>query len=189
MNTTIKIFSIFSMFLMFSCGSQEQNNEGTQNNSDVEVEAVTADEEDLQEETDYLVSAHINSQLQVALGEVATEQSQSEKVQEFGRKLMVENKQIQQNIDALAAGVGVEIDPALTPEYAKVVDSVKTYSGKEFDKAFLELVLEEHNEDINRMTALASKSNNPIVRDLVTDNLNILRSRKKHAEELKDSIE
>lgn len=189
MMTTIKIFSIFSIFIMLSCDSQQQNNAENQNNTDAEVEAVTADNEDLQEEADYLVSAHINSQLQVALGDAANEQSQSPDVKQFGQQLKVENRQIQENLNALATGVGVELDPALTPEYSKVIDSIKTYSGKEFDKAFLELVVEEHDEDISRLTTLANKSNDPIVRNLVTDNVKILRSRKKHAEELKDSID
>ncbi len=183
------------MAFVVSCGSPEgnqretaTNNESAQGDTEGTAEAVTSSEENLQEDADYLVSAHINSQLQVALGKVANQKSQSQQLKEFGRQLTEENRQIQQNINTLATGAGIEIQPALTPEYSGVVDSIKSLSDKDFDKAFLDLVLEEHNEDIERFTSLSNKTTNPIVRDMLTDNLDILRRRQTKAQELRDKL-
>ncbi|MDQ3534590.1 MAG: DUF4142 domain-containing protein [Bacteroidota bacterium] len=188
MNTAIKFFTIFCICLIISCGSPESNNERTESAPEGTAEAVVAADEDLQEDSDYLVSAHINSQLQIALGKIANRQSQSPEIQQFGQEITQENKVIQHNISALASGTGVEIEPALTPEYSAVIDSIQSYSGKEFDVAFLDLVIEEHNEDIDRFTSISSKTSNPVVRDILTDNLEILRRRKNKAEELRDSL-
>lgn len=188
MNTIIKFFTVFCMALIISCGPQERNTETSEADNDATVDAVMSDNENLQEDTDFLVSAHINSQLQVALGQAATQQSQSPRVQEFGAQLVNENEVVQHNISALAEGAGIEIDPALTPEYASLVDSVQTLSGREFDEAFLDLVIEEHDEDIDRFTRLTSRAENPIVRNMISDNLEILRRRKNQAEELKDNL-
>lgn len=189
MNITIKLFTIFCMALIVSCGPQERTEQNQDTDTEATAEPVVIAEEDLQEDADYLVSAHINSQLQIALGKVAEEQSQSPQVQQFAQQIRQENQLIQHNIDALATGVGVEIEPALTPDYVAIVDSIQAYSGREFDMAFLDLVIEEHEEDIDRFTSISTRATNPIVRDMLTDNLEILRRRKNQAEELRNSID
>lgn len=189
MNISLKLITILCISFLISCDSNKGTKENNEDYSDRTIEVETSAEEDLDEGEDYLVSAHINSQLQVALGSVAGEKSSSPQLQEFAQRLAQGNKVIQKNISTLASAAGIEIDAALTPEYSRLLDSLQSYSGEKFDSAFLDLVIEEHDEDIQRFSTLSQKAKSPITRDLLTDNLEILRNQKNQAEELKNAMD
>lgn len=79
--------------------------------------------------------------------------------------------------------------PALTPEYIALIDTIQTYQGAKFDSAFVNLVIEGHREDIDRLQELARKTENAIIRREVTENVAILQSQLNKAEEIKTSME
>jgi putative membrane protein len=188
MNNSIKILTIFCLTFLISCGSPErtEDNQTAARADDAEVEVGV---ENLEVEEDYLVSAHLNSQLQLALGSVAAERSTTPQVQQFGQRVANSNQIVKNNLTELATGYGINLSPAMSTKYTNLLDSIQNYTGKDFDSAFLNIVIEEHEEDIDRFTTLSQRTSNPIVRNLLTDNLEILHMQKNEAEELKDSLD
>jgi predicted outer membrane protein len=76
----------------------------------------------------------------------------------------------------------------MSTKYTNLLDSIQAYSGHQFDSAFLNTVIDEHDQDIERFTTLSQRSTNPIFREILTNNLEILHRQKKEAEELKDNL-
>lgn len=190
MYNSLKIFSIICLFFLFSCDSQEKNQSGTtaetaETAGDTEVEIGA---ENLEEDEDYLVSAHLNSQLQLALGNTAAERTNTPQIRQFAQRVVESNQVIKNNIAELASGANVELAPAMSTQYTTLLDSIQSYSGREFDSAFLNTVIDEHDQDIERFTTLSQRANNPIFREILTDNLEILHRQKNEAEELKDNL-
>ncbi|CAN5552761.1 hypothetical protein BH23BAC1_BH23BAC1_48080 [soil metagenome] len=187
MYTSIKIITVLFLSILISCGSPERNETNqtaaAQENAEVEVGV-----ENLEEDEDYLVSAHLNSQLQMALGSVAVERSNTPEIQQFGQRVVNSNQIIKNNITELASGVDIELSPAMSTKYTNLLDSIQGYSGHEFDSAFLNTVIEEHDEDIERFTTLSKRTNNPILREILTNNLEILHRQRNEAEDLKDRL-
>lgn len=185
----IRIGFILLTAFLISCG-ENKNNQTTNEDSlseDTSIE-VGADDK-LQEEADFLISSYMNSQLQIALGEVAARQALSPDVKEFSKTIIAENAEVRGNIEELASAAEIDLAPALTPEYLTLIDSIQSYEGAKFDSAFLHIVIEEHEDDIERLSNLATKTDNPIVRREVTENLALLQGQLTQAKEIEDTFD
>ena len=191
MFNTSKILFIISAFFLFSCGSGEHNDQSSEadsvNEGDTEIEV--GEDVAVDNEEDFLINANMNTQLQIALGKIAQEKSNSPEVKALAESVVNENQQIQNNIMELAKGAGIEMAAALSPEYVSLLDSIQVYSGDRFDSAFVNLVIEEHQEDIENFGKIAGKTNNPIVRDQITNNIELMQKHLEAAKEIEDVVE
>lgn len=184
MCTNIKIFFVFSLAFLMACGNKEDKEESSK-----DPEVIVGNDAEVEEEVDFLITSYMNSQLQASLGKVAAEKSSSPVVREFADTIVVKNELVKSNIEELAAATGVQLTPALSPEHVTLLDSIQSYSGDEFDNAFIALFIEEHEDDIERFTKLAADIDNPITRELVTANLEMLEGSLKKAKEVQKAIE
>lgn len=190
MFTLFRILFISLMVLLFACGPKEKN-KAAQGNLSGEDTTEIAVGEDVKMESgmDFLISANMNSQLQIKLSKAALLNSNSPKVKALSENIIAENEKIQANTLALAEAAGIEMAPALSPEYVDLLDSVQSYSGEKFDSAFVATIIEEHEEDIGMFSGLAARTDDPITREQVTDNLKLLQSHLQAAREIQDTME
>lgn len=122
------------------------------------------------------------------MGEIAERNALSPEVKTLSTSIITQNAKVQDNIRTLANAAEIELQPALTPEYVAIIDTIQTYQGAKFDSAFIELVIEEHKDDIDRLNKMARKTENAISRREVTENVEILQTQLKKAEEIKASM-
>lgn len=185
----MRIGIILSIAFLMSCGENKTSETTTEESSNKDPNVEVGASDNLQEEADFLISSHMNSQLQIALGEVAERQALSPEVKEFSKTIIAENAQIRNNIEELASAAEIDLAPALTPEYLALIDSIQSYEGAKFDSAFVNIVIEEHEDDIERLNELARKTDNPIIRQEVTENVDLLQTQLTEAEEIQSSLE
>lgn len=184
------IFLLSGSIFVFSCG--DPSNKGEQ--TDMEGDSATAIEvgEDIQTDNtmeDNLIASHMTNQLQIALGILATEQAQSGDVSRLGESLMESGKEIDANIRNLAEASGLEMAPALSPEYVYLLDTIKSYSGQQFDSAFMETVRQKNSENIERLKDLMAKTDNPITREEISSNIDILTRNQTQLEKIQSERE
>lgn len=179
------IVLILSSVLFVGCGSQENNNQESSADMETEAEDIQVGVDDnLQDEADFLIVSHLNSQLQITLGEIADRNALSPEVKSLSASIIAENAKVLKNLEELANAAEIDLAPALTPEYIAIIDTIQTYQGAKFDSAFVNLVIEGHREDIDRLQDLAGKTENAIIRREVTENVSILQSQLNKAEEI-----
>ncbi len=184
----LKVSMLLSFGILIGCGGNSGNNEQQQQEvANQEENIVVGEDEDLEDKSDYLITAYLNNQLQLALGEVAERNAQSPEVKELSNQLLVENKAVQTNFEELAEAAELDLNPALSPELVALIDSIQTFNGEKFDSAFVHTVIEEHENDIERLTEWANTTSNPIIRREVTENLDILQRQLARAQEIKQS--
>lgn len=184
----IVIILFISGIVIVGCGSKNTNNQEQQETVGEEKEIVVGETEDLQEKSDFLITAYLNNQLQLALGEVANRNAMSPEVKELSTQILAESQQIQSNFQDLAQAAEIDLNPALTPEYLSIIDTIQTYEGAKFDSAFIYTVIDEHKNDIERLNEWATSTSNPIIRQEVTENVKLLQTQLSKAEAIKDSI-
>lgn len=183
LNSAIVLF--LSSVLFVGCGSQENNNQESSADMETEAEDIQVGVDDnLQDEADFLIVSHLNSQLQITLGEIADRNALSPEVKSLSTSIIAENAKVLKNLEELANAAEIDLAPALTPEYIAIIDTIQTYQGAKFDSAFVNLVIEGHREDIDRLQDLAGKTENAIIRREVTENVSILQSQLNKAEEI-----
>lgn len=185
-----KIFTMLSFGVLVGCGgnnaNDEQQKEEVANN---EGNIVVGENEDLQEKGDFLITAYMNNQLQLTLGEVADRNALAPEVKELSKQILADNKAIQSNLETLAEAAEIDLKPALTPEFLSLIDSIQSYQGAKFDSAFVNTVIEEHENDIERFNSWANTTSNPIIRREVTENIDILQLQLAKAQEIRQNMD
>lgn len=185
-----KISLTLSFAVLLGCGGNNAGNQEQQQSETPEEENIVVGEnEDLQEKSDFLITAYMNNQLQLALGEVAERNALSPEVKTLSDQILANNKEVQTNFEALADAAEVDLTPALTPEFISLIDTIQSYQGAKFDSAFVYTVVEEHENDIERLNEWAATTSNPIIRQEVTENVDILQAQLAKAQEIKQRME
>lgn len=186
MNSLSKLAIFSASILIFSCDNSSNKNAETEMENDSAVAIEVG--EDIQADNtmeDDLIASHMSNQLQIALGILASEQAQSSDVSQLGESLLESGKEIDANIRNLAEASGLEMAPALSPEYVYLLDTIKSYSGQQFDSAFVEVISRESNETIERLNDLMAKTDNPITREEISTNIDILTENLSQIERIK----
>jgi putative membrane protein len=102
---------------------------------------------------------------EVKLGELADKQAKSEQVQALGKTLRTDHAKALEKSEALAKEMGMNVPREPTEDAKEVYDRLAKMSGADFDKAFVEAAIEDHEKDIELYSEQAEDGDNKKVVD------------------------
>lgn len=190
MRNTLLFLMIFSLVtFLSSCDSQnagEANNTNDTANTEAQVEVDQSTEQivdsEVTETEDMIYFAFMNNTMQTTLGQLAEQKAESEDVRSLGTEIVEQNKQLTAKIEDLARAAEMPVPGALQVEHQRKLDSISQLSGQEFDKAFMNLLVEQQQETIELMEELSANAENPIIRGLASDIVETERQQIERAE-------
>lgn len=97
--------------------------------------------------------------MEVALGKMAQQNAQSQHVKNFGAMMVKDHTKASYEIKTLAVEKNITLPAIMGEEHQKHVDEMKEKSGAEFDKMYMELMVEDHNEDIKLFESASNDGN------------------------------
>jgi putative membrane protein len=138
----------------------------------------------------FLEKAAELSRREVRLGQLAVAQAASSALREFAQQLVADHQQIADSVDALRRSKGGSAVQVATPEatpdaYQKLTQK----SGAEFDREFIRLLVESHNDALALFERALDDVKDPDVRALIGANLPTLRDHQNRVTELKKSLD
>lgn len=113
--------------------------------------------------------------MEVSLGRIAQTQASDRAVKEFGQRMVTDHSRLQQEFTTLASSNGVAFTPALDMEQQQEVNRLQRLSGPEFDRAYMELMIQNHQADVTHFENQSRDADSPRVRDLAARSLPVLR--------------
>ncbi len=111
---------------------------------------------------------------EVAIGNLAQAQGQSQAVKDFGKLLVSDHGAHKQELAALASSAGISVTDEPTDEAKGNLKKLKALHGAEFDKQFKVMMVEDHKKDIAKYEQQAS-SGDPQTSALAKKTLPTLR--------------
>jgi putative membrane protein len=117
--------------------------------------------------------------LELELGKLAAEKAASNQVKEFGRRMEQDHGKALKEIEQLAAGKGVELPKELDAKHKATVNRLAKLSGEKFDREYMQFMINEHKEDVEKFQREAEKAKDPDVKTFASKELPTL---KKHLE-------
>lgn len=111
---------------------------------------------------------------EVAIGNLAQAQGQSQAVKDFGKLLVSDHGAHKQELAALASSTGVSVTDEPTDEAKANLKKLEALHGAEFDKQFKLMMVEDHKKDIAKYEKQAS-SGDPQTAALAQKTLPTLR--------------
>jgi putative membrane protein len=113
--------------------------------------------------------------MEVRLGQLAQDKASNAAVKQFGQRMVTDHSRLQQELTSLVSRNGVPLSPALTSEQSEQVSRLQNLSGSEFDREYMNLMIQDHQKDISKFVAQGRDADSPQVRELAARTVPVLQ--------------
>lgn len=138
--------------------------------------AMTVDSPD-----DFMQTAAQSGLAEVELGKLASTKATNADVKKFGQMMVAEHTKANAELKGLAGKKNVTL-PTDIGSHKSTLDDLNGLSGAEFDKAYVEAMVDAHEADVSAFQSQADKSADPDVKAFAAKTLPVLQ---KHLEAVK----
>lgn len=136
-------------------------------------------------ETDFIVEVAQASLLEVELGKLAQERASSQEVRAFGAMMERDHLQANEQLKQVAQRMQLSLPASLDPQLRSHIDQLKSKSGEEFDKAYMDMMVNEHRDDIDKFETAKNRASNSELKRWVENTLPVLESHLEEAKRIK----
>lgn len=139
-------------------------------------------------DAEFTVKAASASMAEVALGKMAQQKGMSKQVKNFGAMMVTEHGKINDFIRALAVTKNISIPREPGADEQKVIRKLSDKSGRDFDKAYIDDMIDDHKADIKLFETAAKKCLDPDVKSFAVKTLPVLQEHLDAISAIKDSM-
>lgn len=115
--------------------------------------------EELQEK---LQELHAGNQMEIQLGQLALQKAQHPRVKQFAQQMVDQHEQLDRQLTQQAQSTGVTLTGEKFQEKQKEAQSkmqdMQAIRGAEFDKAYMEFMVEDHDKDVEKVKDAAKQA-------------------------------
>jgi putative membrane protein len=137
---------------------------------------------------EFVMEAASGGLMEVTLGKLASTNAASAQVKEFGRMMVTDHTKANTELKAVAAKKNVTVSATPMEKHQKHIDELKTKKGAEFDKAYVDMMVDDHKEDIDKFEDEVNKGNDSNVKAFASKTLPVLKKHLEHAQKIKDGM-
>lgn len=184
----MKKFSMASLILgaifLFSCNG---NSDSNSMNSDSTNTTMSADTPKLMssdtsqvtmvgdDAKDFSKEAAQGGMMEVQLGQLAITNGQSDAVKGFGKMMVDDHSQANNQLKELAAKKNVNLPTSVTEDQQKEIDKLSKKTGKDFDKDYVKMMVSDHKKDIEAFKKAGDKISDADYKNFIQNTLPTLQ--------------
>lgn len=132
-----------------ACNENKKNGtdsvENANDANDLKEQKGTGQDDD---ENDFAVKAANGGMLEMEVARLAREKAQSSDVKAFAAMMLSDHQKVNDELKALAGRKNITLPARLGEDEQKHVDELAKLSGAEFDKKYIDLMVDDHEEDV-----------------------------------------
>jgi putative membrane protein len=128
-----------------------------------------------QESKDFVTKAASGGMLEVQLGQLAQQNAKSQRVKDFGSMMVTDHSKANDELKSLASSTNVTVPTALLPQHQKHLDMMRKMKGDAFDKHYMDMMVNDHKEDIGDFKKEANSSTNDVFKGFASKTLPVLQ--------------
>lgn len=138
----------------------------------------------LEDDSEFAVAAADGGMMEVKLGELAQTNAASADVKKFGQMMVTDHGKAGEELKTLAGQKNITLPASLSDDKQKHYDDLAKKKGKEFDKAYVSFMVDDHKEDISEFEEAAKDAKDPDVKAWAEGKLPTLKHHLEMAEAL-----
>ncbi|MBT1707548.1 DUF4142 domain-containing protein [Fulvivirgaceae bacterium PWU5] len=172
MNTRIylSLVAFAALLSITSCGNKSQDStEVAEAENDKKLDTL-----DLKADGEFAVTAADGGMLEVTLGKLAQTKSAAPAIQELGKTMELDHSKANEELKALAGQKNISLPDSLSEKSQRMVDDLSQKTGKDFDKAYADMMVDDHQKDIDTFRKESEKGNDGDLKAWATAKLPIL---------------
>ena len=144
---------------------------------------------DLKPDADFAVAAADGGMLEVALGKLAEKKGMSQSVKKLGAQMVADHSKANMELKALAADKHIAIPDKMSDKCQKQVSDLNEKNGRDFDKAYADLMVKDHKDDIDEFKKESEKGNDSQVSGWAKNKIPVLEHHLMMAEDTQKTLE
>jgi putative membrane protein len=125
---------------------------------------------------------------EVKLGQLAEEKGQSEEVRRFGKRMVEDHTKAGDQLKELGAKEGINMPTDVNRKDAETYQRLAKLSGPQFDKAYAQEMVRDHEKDINEFKNATTTTQKPSLRQFAQEQLPTLQSHLQQAKEMMSQV-
>jgi len=124
----------------------------------------------------FMKKAAKGGMMEVAMGNVAEQNAQSDDVKSFGKRMVTDHSKANDELKSIASKKGVQLP-------------TKEHSGKwTSDKAYIDMMVKDHEKDLAEFKEEASSGNDPDVKKFADDTAKVVQEHLDLAKEIQGKL-
>jgi putative membrane protein len=140
------------------------------------------------DDADFITEAARGGMMEVQLGKAAQERAAKSQVKDFGRRMQTDHSKANSELKKIAAKKDIKLPTDLEGKQKSTVDKLAKLKGDEFDREYMNTMVDDHKEDIEKFQQEADKGKDPDVKKFAKDHLPVLKKHLALAEQTQKQI-
>lgn len=121
---------------------------------------------------------------EVKLGELAQQKATSDKIKDFGQKMVADHSKAGDELKQVAQQQGFNLPEELSKQDQATYDRLSKLEGKQFDEAYARAMLTDHQKDLAAFEKEASSGKNEALKEFALRTLPTLKEHLKMAHDI-----
>jgi putative membrane protein len=138
--------------------------------------------------SEFLVDAADGGMAEVAMGDAATKKASHTRVKAYAAMMVKDHSDANGKVKALAAARNVTLPAAPSEDHQQHAGNLNEKTGKDFDKAFMDMMVDDHEKVIRRFETGFDNSKDEEVRNFINATLPTLRMHLDSAKAIRDAL-
>jgi putative membrane protein len=172
MKTSVFCLTIGLGLTLLSCG----NGSDTSNQDSVDsAKTVNKEVKSVQKDaSDFAVEAANGGMMEVELGKTAQEKAISPRVKAFGTMMVQDHSEANHKLKTIATGLNIALPDSVSDDARKEIDKLKMKTGKDFDKSYVAMMVDDHKKDIAEFRKCADNCSDSMIKNFAYVTLPVL---------------
>ena len=109
------------------------------------------------------------------MAKLALEKSQDKNIRQFATKMVSDHEMLIRSMAPIAKKLDVPVPTSPSPTAKAKYQEMKLKSGTSFDRAYVEAMVKDHNDDLKKFIEEENKTSNPELKATVTKGEAVIR--------------
>jgi putative membrane protein len=169
------LLAAFVSAALFSCGGGGQSQQEDPKDVATEQNEEKFDDSNKEKDTEFAVTAADGGLMEVELGRIAQQKASSPEVKKFAQMMTDEHSKANDELKALAQQKNIALPASLSEKKQNKLKDLQAKTGAEFDKDYIDFMVEDHEEDIKAFEKEAENGNDPELKSWAAGKVTTLR--------------
>lgn len=140
------------------------------------------------EDKEWVTQAGAAGLAEVQMGNLALSKAQSADVKAFAQRMVADHSKSNEELSQLVTAKGLTLPTELTGEHKAGLEHLAMLSGAEFDKAYMQHMVADHEKAVGLFTTGANSAQDLDIKGYAAKNLPILQEHAKLAQEVSAKV-
>lgn len=180
--------ALMAAWMLQSCGGGTTDNSKHEDSVD-SAQAVNKETAPVDKaSSDFAVEAANGGLMEVELGKIAQEKGTSQRVKDFGAMMVRDHGKANDELKALATSKNITLPDSVGAEHRDHIMDMSKKTGKDFDKAYIDMMVSDHKEDIDKFQKASTDLTDPDLKTFASSTLPTLKAHQDSAKAIQDGI-